>query len=127
MGWSEELRSSTRLCRQEKEKGAPREQEQEEIAADDIRHKVLEQGLEEAGDDDESEKLEQRGEKRQHQDEGIKTDIHQAQKVFFDDVQSTFGRIKVRAKELEKQRVQEEADGSGGVEQIQLHAVDPGL
>jgi len=77
--WSEELRSSTRLCRQEKEKGAPREQEQEEIAADDIRHKVLEQGLEEAGDDDESEKLEQRGEKRQHQDEGIKTDIHHSE------------------------------------------------
>ncbi|KAG4421174.1 hypothetical protein IFR04_005694 [Cadophora malorum] len=56
----------------------------------------------------------------------ITTQGHQAQKVFFDDVQSTFGRIKVRAKELEKQRVQEEADGSGGVEQIQLHAVDPG-
>ncbi|KAI6716071.1 hypothetical protein JHW43_001329 [Diplocarpon mali] len=51
---------------------------------------------------------------------------HQAQKVFFDDVQSTFTKIKYRAKELEKQRAREEADGSGGVEQIQLHAVDPG-
>ena len=35
-------------------------------------------------------------------------------------------RIKSRAKEIVKQRAQEEADGSGGVEQIQLHAVDPG-
>jgi len=56
----------------------------------------------------------------------ITTQGHQAQKVFFDDVQSTYQRIKSRAKELEKQRAQEEADGTGGVEQIQLHAVDPG-
>ncbi|CZS93287.1 probable Hsp90 co-chaperone Cdc37 [Rhynchosporium agropyri] len=56
----------------------------------------------------------------------ITTQGHQAQKVFFDDVSSTFTRIRVRAKELEKQRAQEEADGNGGVEQIQLHAVDPG-
>jgi cell division cycle protein 37 len=56
----------------------------------------------------------------------ITTQGHQAQKVFFDDVQSTYQRIKSRAKEIEKQRAQEEADGSGGVEQIQLHAVDPG-
>ena len=56
----------------------------------------------------------------------ITTQGHQAQKVFFDDVDSTYARIKSRAKEIEKQRAQEEADGSGGVEQIQLHAVDPG-
>lgn len=56
----------------------------------------------------------------------ITTQGHQAQKVFFDDVQSTFQRIRIRAKEIEKQRAQEVADGSGGVEQIQLHAVDPG-
>jgi cell division cycle protein 37 len=56
----------------------------------------------------------------------ITTQGHQAQKVFFDDVNSTFARIKTRAKEIEKQRAQEEADGIGGVEQIQLHAVDPG-
>jgi cell division cycle protein 37 len=56
----------------------------------------------------------------------ITTQGHQAQKVFFDDVQSTFQRIRSRAKEIAKQRAQEEADGSGGVEQIQLHAVDPG-
>jgi len=56
----------------------------------------------------------------------ITTQGHQAQKVFFDDVNSTFQRIKSRAKEIEKQRAQEEADGTGGVEQIQLHAVDPG-
>jgi cell division cycle protein 37 len=56
----------------------------------------------------------------------ITTPNHQAQKVFFDDVNSTFARIKSRAKEIVKQRAQEEAEGSGGVEQIQLHAVDPG-
>ncbi|KAG9237016.1 putative Hsp90 co-chaperone Cdc37 [Amylocarpus encephaloides] len=56
----------------------------------------------------------------------ITTQGHQAQKVFFDDVNSTFTRIKSRAKEISKQRAQEEAEGAGGVEQIQLHAVDPG-
>ncbi|RDW59772.1 putative Hsp90 co-chaperone Cdc37 [Coleophoma cylindrospora] len=56
----------------------------------------------------------------------ITTQGHQAQKVFFDDVNSTFARIKSRSKEIEAQRAREEADGSGGVEQIQLHAVDPG-
>jgi cell division cycle protein 37 len=56
----------------------------------------------------------------------VTTPGHQAQKVFLDDVQSTFMRIKTRAKEIVKQRAQDEADNSGGVEQIQLHAVDPG-
>lgn len=56
----------------------------------------------------------------------ITTPGHNAQKVFFDDVNSTFARIRTRAKEIEKQRLQEEAEGGGGVEQIQLHAVDPG-
>jgi cell division cycle protein 37 len=56
----------------------------------------------------------------------ITTQGHQAQKVFFDDVNSTYQRIRTRTREIEKQRAQEEADGSGGVEQIQLHAVDPG-
>jgi cell division cycle protein 37 len=56
----------------------------------------------------------------------ITTKGHQAQKVFLDDINSTYARIKSRAKEIAAQRAQEEADGSGGVEQIQLHAVDPG-
>ncbi|KAG9243600.1 hypothetical protein BJ878DRAFT_461970 [Calycina marina] len=56
----------------------------------------------------------------------ITTQGHQAQKVFFDDVQSTYQKIKARSKEIMTQRAHEEADGSGGVEQIQLHAVDPG-
>lgn len=56
----------------------------------------------------------------------ITTQGHQAQKVFFDDVNSTYVRIRTRAAEISKQRAEEEADGSGGVEQIQLHAVDPG-
>lgn len=54
----------------------------------------------------------------------ITTPGHQAQKVFFDDVQSTFQRIKTRGKEIVKQRAEEEAEGAG-TEQIQLHAVDP--
>ncbi|KAH7308327.1 hypothetical protein BKA65DRAFT_485675 [Rhexocercosporidium sp. MPI-PUGE-AT-0058] len=81
--WSEELRSSTRLCSQEMDMEGPREQEQEEMAGNEIRHKVLEQeleqDLEEADDDDESERLEQRGEKRQYQDGGIKTGIHDSE------------------------------------------------
>jgi cell division cycle protein 37 len=56
----------------------------------------------------------------------ITTPGHQAQKVFFDDVNSTYARIKSRAKEIAKQRADEEANGSGGIEQIQLHAVEPG-
>ncbi|RAL60573.1 hypothetical protein DID88_009769 [Monilinia fructigena] len=55
----------------------------------------------------------------------ITTKGHQAQKVFFDDVNSTFDRVRTRAREIQKQR--EAEDGAeGGVEQIQLHAVDPG-
>ena len=50
----------------------------------------------------------------------ITTKDHQANKMFLDDVNSTYGRIKVRAAELQK----EKADPAG-VEQIQLHAVDP--
>ncbi|KAI1003922.1 hypothetical protein K3495_g4288 [Podosphaera aphanis] len=56
----------------------------------------------------------------------VTTPGHQAQKVFIDDVNSTFARIKTRAKEIQKQRAQEEATGAAGVETIQLHAVDPG-
>lgn len=50
---------------------------------------------------------------------------HQAQQHFLKDVEETYGRIKTRAVELSK----EEAEGRNdpaGVEQIQLHAVDPG-
>ncbi|KKY29262.1 putative hsp90 co-chaperone cdc37 [Phaeomoniella chlamydospora] len=50
----------------------------------------------------------------------ITTKDHQASKVFLDDVNSTYGRIKARSTELQK----EKADPAG-VEQIQLHAVDP--
>lgn len=56
----------------------------------------------------------------------ITTPGHQAQKVFYDDVNSTFARMKGRAIEIQKQRAQEAADGTSGVETIQLHAVDPG-
>ncbi|KAI9742586.1 MAG: hsp90 co-chaperone Cdc37 [Claussenomyces sp. TS43310] len=56
----------------------------------------------------------------------ITTPGHQAQKVFGDDVRDTYNRIRTRAKEIKLEREREAADGSGGVEQIQLHAVDPG-
>jgi cell division cycle protein 37 len=52
----------------------------------------------------------------------ITTPGHQAQKVFSDDVRDTYQRIKSRAKELNANKSQ---DGEG-VEQIQLHAVEPG-
>lgn len=39
--------------------------------------------------------------------------------MFRDDVNNTYNRIKIRAKELAK------SGAEGGVEQIQLHAVDP--
>ena len=53
----------------------------------------------------------------------VMTKSHQAQKLFLDDVNSTYHKIKTRAAELNK----EQADNAskGGVEQIQLHAVDP--
>ena len=51
----------------------------------------------------------------------ITTPGHQASKIFQDDVNSTYSRIKTRAAELSK----EESKEQGGVEQIQLHAVDP--
>lgn len=55
----------------------------------------------------------------------MSTPGHQAQKVFFDDVQSTYQRIRARTKEIQKEQA-EEGDGTAGVEQIQLHAVEPG-
>ncbi|OBT79735.1 hypothetical protein VF21_01496 [Pseudogymnoascus sp. 05NY08] len=54
----------------------------------------------------------------------ITTPGHQAQKVFSDDVKDTYLRIHKRAKEILKEREKEEE--AGGVEQIQLHAVEPG-
>ena len=54
----------------------------------------------------------------------ITTKGHQAQEVFNKDVAETYQRIKTRAAELAK----DEAEGGNqqGVEQIQLHAVEPG-
>ena len=51
----------------------------------------------------------------------ITTPGHQAQQVFSDDVKDTYGKIKTRAAELAKDNAKDPA----GVEQIQLHAVDP--
>jgi cell division cycle protein 37 len=48
---------------------------------------------------------------------------HQAGKMFNDDVDQTYRRIKTRAAEILKERA-ENPQGEG-VEQIQLHAVDP--
>jgi cell division cycle protein 37 len=55
----------------------------------------------------------------------ITTKGHQAQKVFMDDVNETYNRIRTRTKEISAQR-EKEAEEGAGVEQIQLHAVDPG-
>lgn len=53
----------------------------------------------------------------------ITTKDHQANKLFTEDVANTYNRIRSRVAELKTEREQEEAQG--GVEQIQLHAVDP--
>ncbi|RYO77225.1 hypothetical protein DL766_003621 [Monosporascus sp. MC13-8B] len=55
----------------------------------------------------------------------ITTKGHQAQEVFYKDVRETYQRIKNRAKEINAQRAAE-GGSAGGVEQIQLHAVEPG-
>jgi cell division cycle protein 37 len=51
----------------------------------------------------------------------IQTPGHQARKLFLDDVNSTYARIRSRTAELAR----EHEDGSSDKEQIQLHAVDP--
>lgn len=53
----------------------------------------------------------------------ITTPGHQAHKLFTDDVTTTYDKIRKRARELVANREREEEQG--GVEQIQLHAVDP--
>ena len=53
----------------------------------------------------------------------ITTKGHQAQDVFYRDVQDTYMRIKNRSREILAERAKEPAEG---VEQIQLHAVEPG-
>jgi cell division cycle protein 37 len=53
----------------------------------------------------------------------IQTKDHQASKMFADDVENTYRRIKTRAAEILKER--KENPQSEAVEQIQLHAVDP--
>lgn len=52
----------------------------------------------------------------------ITTPGHQAREVFFNDVKDTYSKIKTRAAEILAQTQAENA----GVEQIQLHAVEPG-
>jgi cell division cycle protein 37 len=57
----------------------------------------------------------------------ITTPGHQARDIFYKDVQETYGKIRTRAAEIKAQRAAEGDDGSAeGVEQIQLHAVEPG-
>ena len=53
----------------------------------------------------------------------IQSKDHQASKMFNDDVDGTYRRIKTRAAEILKERAENPA--GEGVEQIQLHAVDP--
>lgn len=51
----------------------------------------------------------------------IQTPNHQARKLFLNDVNNTYARIRTRTAELNKLK-----DDEGEKEQIQLHAVDPG-
>nr|OQO30914.1 hypothetical protein B0A51_03197 [Rachicladosporium sp. CCFEE 5018] len=52
----------------------------------------------------------------------VQTSGHKARKLFLDDVNSTYARIRTRTAELKKESEEE----GGDREQIQLHAVDPG-
>ena len=52
----------------------------------------------------------------------VQTPNHQAKKMFLDDVNGTYTRIRDRTTELAR----EQEVGGAGKEQIQLHAVDPG-
>jgi cell division cycle protein 37 len=52
----------------------------------------------------------------------ITTQGHQASKLFTDDVNDTYNKIKTRVVELAKEKENEPGEGE---EQIQLHAVDP--
>ncbi|CAM1505485.1 Fc.00g111220.m01.CDS01 [Cosmosporella sp. VM-42] len=54
----------------------------------------------------------------------ITTKGHNAQEVFYKDVQDTYMRIRTRSREIIAERAKE--GESEGVEQIQLHAVEPG-
>ncbi|KAI5465703.1 Cdc37 N terminal kinase binding-domain-containing protein [Mariannaea sp. PMI_226] len=54
----------------------------------------------------------------------ITTKGHQAQEVFYKDVQDTFMKIRTRSREIIAERAKE--GDAEGVEQIQLHAVEPG-
>ena len=54
----------------------------------------------------------------------VTTPGHQAHKIFIDDINDTYNRIKTRTAEIKKE--QQDIDAKGGVEQIQLHAVEPG-
>lgn len=56
----------------------------------------------------------------------VTTKGHQAHTMFYDDVNSTYARLRDRALEMGKERADELAAGEEGVEQIQLHAVNPG-
>lgn len=52
----------------------------------------------------------------------IQTQGHQARKLFLDDVNTTYARIRTRTAELNKMKDED----NGEKEQIQLHAVEPG-
>ncbi|TPX14358.1 uncharacterized protein E0L32_005554 [Thyridium curvatum] len=57
----------------------------------------------------------------------ITTQGHQAREVFYKDFEETYRKIKSRTVEINAQRARDAAEGKAeGVEQIQLHAVEPG-
>ncbi|KAG6003659.1 hypothetical protein E4U21_001820 [Claviceps maximensis] len=56
----------------------------------------------------------------------ITTQGHQAQEVFYKDVQDTYMRIKNRSREILAERAKDPEKSEEGVEQIQLQAIDPG-
>lgn len=55
----------------------------------------------------------------------IKDQTHRAAHLFYQELESTYGRIKLRAQEAKEEEAKH-ADSADQVEQIQLHAVNPG-
>jgi len=57
--------------------------------------------------------------------QGVTTKGHRAQEMFYKEVQDVYMRIKNRSREIIRERAAAE-EGGEGVEQIQLHAMEPG-
>ena len=56
----------------------------------------------------------------------VLTKGHKGQKIFHDEVLSTYSNLRTRCEEIKKRQMEQGAKDNEGVEQIQLHPVEPG-